>query len=134
MNIYYLAFKYKQDVNVAVVTANQLANELLGNTDDIIGLKWNNEHGDSETGISDQGYTNHFFIDGQRCVVEFSDKDPHFFDLYTPVYHPQQSSSRHRRNGSQPQHHVSAMPASDEMHADRHWPRLLSDSTSCLLL
>lgn len=82
MNIYYLAFKYKQDVNVAVVTANQLANELLGNTDDIIGLKWNNEHGDSETGISDQGYTNHFFIDGQRCVVEFSDKDPHFFDLY----------------------------------------------------
>lgn len=82
MNIYYLAFKYKQDVNVAKVTANQMANELLGNTDDILDLKWGNEHKDTETGPSDQGYTNHFYIDGQRCVVEFSSEDPHFFDLY----------------------------------------------------
>lgn len=82
MNIYYLAFKYKQDVNVAKVTANQMANELLGNTDDIVEFKWGHEHKDTETGPSDQGYTNHFFIDDKRYVVEFSSENPHFFDLY----------------------------------------------------
>lgn len=84
MNIYYLAFRYKNDVNVVRVTANQLANELLGNTDDIMSLKWDNEHTQNEFGISDQGYTSHLWFDGNDYVIEFA-PDPHFFNIYKYV-------------------------------------------------
>lgn len=84
MNIYYLAFKYKEDVNVVKVTANQLANELLGNTDDIMSLKWDYEHVQNDFGISDQGYTSHLWFDGKDYIIEFA-KDPHFFNIYKYV-------------------------------------------------
>lgn len=84
MNIYYLAFRYKNDVNVVRVTANQLANELLGNTDDIMSLKWDNEHAQNEFGVSDQGYTSHLWFDGNDYVIEFA-PDPHFFNIYKYV-------------------------------------------------
>lgn len=80
-NIYYLAFKYKKDVNVVKVTANQLANELLGNTDDIFNLKWDKEHKENEFGLSEQGFTKHLWFDGNDYVIEFAD-DPHFFNVY----------------------------------------------------
>lgn len=81
MNIYYLAFRWKRDVNVVKVTANQLANELLGNTDDIMDLKWNDEREEDEFGISDQGFTQHLWFDGREYVIEFA-MDPHFFNIY----------------------------------------------------
>lgn len=84
MNIYYLAFRYKNDVNVLRVTANQMANELLGNTDDIMSLKWDNEHNQNEFGISDQGFTNRLWFDGSYYVIEFA-TDPHFFNIYKSV-------------------------------------------------
>ena len=80
-NIYYLGFRWKRDVNVVKVTANQLANELLGSTDDIMVLKWNNERDEDGFGISDQGYTYHLWFDGHDYVIEFAD-DPHFFNIY----------------------------------------------------
>jgi len=95
MNIYYLGFKFKADVIVLKVTANQLANELLGNADNIMDLKWNHEHKDTEFGISEQGYTNHFYIDGERYVVEFSD-DPHFLNLYE--YHKEDDGTWYGEN------------------------------------
>lgn len=84
MNIYYLAFRWKKDVTVFKVTANQLANELLGNTDDVMDLKWKKERNEDDFGISDQGYTNHFWLDGDRYVIEFAD-DPHFLNLFKYV-------------------------------------------------
>lgn len=83
-NIYYLAFKYKQNVNVVKVTANQMANELLGHTDDIQDLKWNHEREKNEFGINDQGFTTHLWFDGNEYVIEFAD-DPHFFNIYQYV-------------------------------------------------
>lgn len=83
MNTYYLAFNYRGDVNVAVVTANQLANELLGNTDDVLDFKFNidqeKEHKES------QFYTDWFFIVDKKYVIEFSQYDPHCFNLYEYV-------------------------------------------------
>lgn len=83
-NVYYLAFRYEKDVNVVKVTANQLANELLGNTDDIVNLKWGNERKEDDFGISDQGFTKHLWFDGKDYVIEFAD-DPHFFNIYKYV-------------------------------------------------
>lgn len=83
-NVYYLAFRYEKDVNVVKVTANQLSNELLGNTDDILDLKWGKEREEDEFGISDQGFTRHLWFDGKDYVIEFAD-DPHFFNIYEYV-------------------------------------------------
>ena len=83
-NVYYLTFKYQKDVNVVKVTANQLANELLGNTDDIFNLKWCKEREEDDFGISDQGFTKHLWFDGKDYVIEFAD-DPHFFNIYEYV-------------------------------------------------
>lgn len=80
-NIYYLAFRWKRDVNVVKVTANQLANELLGNTDDIMDLKWGNERPEDNFGVSDQGFTYHLWFDGDDYVIEFAE-DPHYFNIY----------------------------------------------------
>lgn len=79
-NIYYLAFNYRGDVNVAVVTANQLANELLGNTDDILEFKLDFEQEKEQK--ESQFYTDRFFIVDQKYVVEFSPRDQHCFNLY----------------------------------------------------
>lgn len=79
MNTYYLAFNYRGDVNVAKVTANQLANELLGSTDDILDFKYDID----EAGlVKNQSFTDKYFIVDDMYVVEFSSKDPHCFNLY----------------------------------------------------
>ena len=97
INIYYLAFRYKRDVNVVKVTANQLANELLGQTDDIFDLKWGNEHKDDEFGISDQGFTRHLWFDGKDYVIEFAD-DRHFFNIYEYVKDEEDSTKWYGEN------------------------------------
>ena len=97
INIYYLAFRYKRDVNVVKVTANQLANELLGQTDDIFDLKWGNEHNDDEFGISDQGFTRHLWFDGKDYVIEFAD-DRHFFNIYEYVKDEEDSTKWYGEN------------------------------------
>ena len=83
MNTYYLAFKYRGDVNVAKVTANQIANELLGNTDDILDFKFNIDQEKEQK--ESQFYTDRFFIVDQKYVIEFSAKDPHCFNVYEHV-------------------------------------------------
>lgn len=77
MNIYYLAFKYKGDVNVVKVTANELANELLGHTDDIIEFQLGI---DKELKDSQYFYQKLYIVD-QDYVVEFSDKNPGAFTI-----------------------------------------------------
>ncbi len=82
MNIYYLAFNYRGDVNVAKVTANQLANELLGSTDDILDFKYDVD----DTGlVRNQSFFDKYFIVDNMYVIEFSAKDPHCFNLYEYV-------------------------------------------------
>ena len=82
MNTYYLAFNFKGDTNVAKITANQLANELLGQTDDILDFKFDlyeKNHKES------QFYTNRFFILDGYYVIEISDEDQHCFNIYECV-------------------------------------------------
>jgi len=73
MNNYYLGFKYKGEVNVVVVTANHLANTLLGNTDDIISFKWNKQDRKKET----QGFKDTIRINGIKYFIEIDDINPH---------------------------------------------------------
>jgi len=82
MNVYYLAFSFRGDTNVAKITANQLANELLGHTDDILDFKF--ELGEKKSKES-QFYTNRFFIFDQYYVIEISDENQHCFNIYECV-------------------------------------------------
>jgi len=64
MNNYYLAFKYKNDVNIIKVSANELANELLGGTDDIFDFKYDEKYKES------QAFSKKMYICGNEYVVE----------------------------------------------------------------
>lgn len=64
MNNYYLAFKYKNDVNIIKVSANELANELLGGTDDILDFKYDGEYKES------QAFSKKMYICGNEYVVD----------------------------------------------------------------
>ena len=73
MNNYYLGFKYKGDVNIIVLTANQLANELLGDTDDIIEFKYSTKPSKKEP----QALVQRMYINDAYYYVEIDNQDPH---------------------------------------------------------
>lgn len=71
MNYYYLAFKYKDDVGVVKVSADQMANEMLGKTDDILDFMLD----DSRPKTEKQFFSRKMFLFDNEYIVEFDDKD-----------------------------------------------------------
>lgn len=74
MNKYYAAFPFKGEYQYVMFDANQLANEVMSDTDDILEFKCDTEG---------QYFMKQIYHENQRYDVVFG-SEPHFMSVYYP--------------------------------------------------